>query len=147
MLTRFALPFTTLTESVEVAAETIGLESFELDICLPWWHAKMAQCLLRMFVQGTETVHVWTSKLVCLYIFSLFYNMLLAGVIRSLFSLITAIDCTKPEAEHVLGYWIWGCLADSFLPQTFTLYLAKHRHSQIAALLCGPGSPVAFMIW
>lgn len=35
MLTRFALPFTTLTGSGEVAAEMIGLESFELDICLP----------------------------------------------------------------------------------------------------------------
>lgn len=72
--------------------------------------------------------------------------MLLANVIWSLLTLITAIDCTKPEAEHVLGYWIWGCLADSFLPQTCTLYLAKHGHSQIASLLCAPGSPVAFMI-
>lgn len=73
MLTHFALPFTTLTGSVEVAAEMIGLESFELDICLPWWRAKMAQCLLRMYMQETESVHVWTSKLVCLCVSSLSY--------------------------------------------------------------------------
>lgn len=73
MLTRLALPFTTLTGSVEVAAEMIGLESVELDICLPWWRAKMAQCLLRMYMQETESVHVWTSKLVRLCVSSLSY--------------------------------------------------------------------------
>ena len=78
------------------------------------------------------TVHVWTSKLVCLCVSSLSYNMLLASVIRSLFSLITAIDCTKPEAAHVLGYYLG--VSCRFLPSPDLHPLSSLQNTDIPKL-------------
>lgn len=45
-LTCLDFPLTTLTGSFEVAAELMGLEGLELEMCLSWWHADVAQLLL-----------------------------------------------------------------------------------------------------
>lgn len=77
-----ALPLTTLTGSVEVAAQLMGLESLELEVGLSLWPAEMPQLLLQKDVQARiGTVHMWMSKLFHLLYLFIFYHLLLGSAV------------------------------------------------------------------
>lgn len=125
-LTCFALPLTTLTGSVEVAAELMGLESFELDICLSLWHAKMVQCLPRMLTQERELcvfeqLNCFVSH-VSVPCFTIRYLQVWYG-----HCCLQLQTCISLNLKLSTSWCIWfvECLADSPITQTCTLSPAK----------------------
>lgn len=103
-LTCLDLPLATLTGSFEVAAELMGLESLELEVCLSLWHAEMAQLLLQKDSQARiGTVHMWTPKLFLLCVSFFIPQFITCKCGKSwLLSVTMVMVCTNTEVQHTL---------------------------------------------
>lgn len=123
-LTCLDLPLTTLMWRFKVAAELMGLESTELEVCLSSWHAEMAQLLLWRDAQARiGTVHVWTSEL--FHLLDLFsYSTIYYLQVHVSHGVVCNYSCgLNTDVQHALGNMSYRvtCRMSSF-PRPFALW-------------------------